>query len=53
MMSMTDWDPSDIKAALEKKGMNLSRLSRNNGLKSRILGNGLRVSYLKSRENLF
>jgi Ner family transcriptional regulator len=43
-----DWHPSDIKSALEKKGTNLSQLSRACGLKSRTLGNALRIPYIKA-----
>ncbi|BDI43988.1 MAG: helix-turn-helix transcriptional regulator [Escherichia coli] len=42
-----DWDSADIKAELEKRGTNLSRLSRENNLRPRTLGNTLRVPYLK------
>ncbi|MGX5056714.1 helix-turn-helix domain-containing protein [Enterobacter asburiae] len=41
-----DWHPSDIKAGLEKRGTNLSELSRISGLRSRTLGNALRVIVL-------
>ncbi|EEY1113547.1 transcriptional regulator, partial [Escherichia coli] len=39
---MEDWSSADIKAALEKRDTNLSRLSRENNLQPRTLGNALR-----------
>lgn len=47
-MNRTDWHAADIKAALEKKDTNLSKLSIDNQLKPRTLGNALRVSYPKA-----
>lgn len=47
MRHKTDWPPADIKAELEKANTNLSRLSRENNLKSRTLGNALRTPYPK------
>ena len=43
-----DMHPSDIKAELEKKGTNFSRLSREHGMKSRSLGNVLRTKWPKA-----
>ncbi|AUM43104.1 helix-turn-helix domain-containing protein [Salmonella enterica] len=40
--------PSDIKAELEKRGTNLSRLSREHRMKSRTLGNVLRTKWPKA-----
>lgn len=47
MRSKSDWSSADIKAALEKANTNLSRLSRENNLRPRTLGNALRAPYLK------
>lgn len=47
MRNKSDWPPADIKAALEKANTNLSRLSRENDLRPRTLGNALRAPYLR------
>ncbi|MDA0148821.1 helix-turn-helix domain-containing protein [Vibrio sp. LaRot3] len=38
---ISDWHRADIKAALEKKGLNYAELSRKSGLKSGTLHNAL------------
>jgi Ner family transcriptional regulator len=40
-----DWHPSDIKAALEKAGWSLSRLSVHNGLSRNALAQALKPSH--------
>lgn len=47
---LEDWHPSDIKAELEKRGTNLSELSRVSGLRPRTLGNALRFPYFKAEQ---
>ena len=43
----TDWHNADIKAALEKKGINLAYLSRKNGLHPITISKALQFSYPK------
>ncbi|EMV6505077.1 helix-turn-helix domain-containing protein [Escherichia coli] len=50
MSLIEDWSSADIKAALEKRDTNLSRLSRENNLQPRTLGNALRVPYPKGEK---
>ncbi len=45
----TDWHRADIKAALEKKGFNLSSLALSRGLKPGTLSNVFRVNYPKAQ----
>ena len=42
-----DWHPADIKAAVQKKGTSLARLSRQNGLSSSMCGQALKKPYPK------
>jgi Ner family transcriptional regulator len=42
-----DWHNADIKAALEKKGINLAYLSRQNGLHPITISKALQFSYPK------
>ncbi|EES3539580.1 helix-turn-helix domain-containing protein [Escherichia coli] len=50
MSLIEDWSSADIKAALERRDTNLSRLSRENNLQPRTLGNALRVPYPKGEK---
>lgn len=43
-----DWHRADIKAALEKKGLNLTKLSLKAGLSEATLRNVFRVKYPKA-----
>lgn len=43
--SQTDWHPADVKAALEKKGWSLRRLSIHNGLSANALSMALKPAY--------
>lgn len=49
-MSPKDWHQADIKAELEKKGMNMSQLSRTAGLAESTLRNVFRVKYPKAQK---
>ncbi|HIC6418418.1 TPA: helix-turn-helix domain-containing protein [Salmonella enterica subsp. enterica serovar Newport] len=48
-MKKSDWHPADIKAALEKEGTDLSKLSVEHNLSARTLGNALRYKYPKAQ----
>ncbi|MPW30486.1 transcriptional regulator [Agarivorans sp. B2Z047] len=47
--SCTDWHPADIKAALNKKGLTLRDLSREQGLAPNTLSNVFRLRYPKGQ----
>lgn len=49
-MRAEDWHQADIKAELEKKGMNMSQLSRTAGLAESTLRNVFRVRYPKAQK---
>lgn len=42
-----DWHPADIKAAVQKQGTSLARLSRQNGLSNSMCGQALQKPYPK------
>ena len=48
--SLSDWHPADIKAALEKKGWSIRRLSAHSGLSPRTLANVIRNPYPKGEQ---